>query len=796
MTDIETELARARAAQRAGELQDAASGFGRVLAASPDHGEALFDLGVLHLMQGEWDHALARFDALAAAPSPAPQVLGNRGFALWQLGRLNEALASYDRALALDPDFADALYSRAVVLLELRRTADAIAGFDAVLRRVPDHPGALANRGQALLDSGRPAEALANLDPAHRMDRDNATLALQRAVALGRLGRRDEAVQALDAILSPWPEEAGIRNELGNALRIHREPGLAARIYRQALALAPDFAPAFGNLGYALLDADQNGPALSAVRHALTLDDAIELKSLFIKCLGTAVPLTADLRGIVLRGLRETWGRPSGFGAVGLALLRADAAIGPAIGRAASAAPGTQTVATLLGGRRLASLAGDPLLLALLEAFPLFDPGLERLLTGLRRAALEDADSLDLGDLPFLCALARQAFVNEYAYIRDEAEAARAAALRAQIAQALENERPVDAARIALAAAYAPLADLPFADRLLARRWPEDLDALLTQQVREPAVERNCADAMPRLTPIADQVSARVREQYEQNPFPRWVRTAAGIRPTTLGAYLRDSFPLAAFEDAALGRDLDILIAGCGTGQHSTETALQFAHREVLAIDLSRASLGYAERKRRELGLDTLRYAQGDIMALGALERRFGLIEASGVLHHLADPFAGWRVLLARLASGGVMHLGFYSALARGWIVEMRGLIAARGYGDSADEIRRFRQDILAADDAVSARIRSVPDFYAVSTCRDLLFHVQEHRLTLPEIAAFLAENGLRLLGFDLPAEIVRRYRTRFPADRAMTDLASWDEFEIENPETFLGMYQFWVQKA
>ena len=34
------------------------------------------------------------------------------------------------------------------------------------------------------------------------------------------------------------------------------------------------------------------------------------------------------------------------------------------------------------------------------------------------------------------------------------------------------------------------------------------------------------------------------------------------------------------------------------------------------------------------------------------------------------------------------------------------------------------------------------PDFYSTSACRDLLFHVQEHRLTLPQIAAFLAEHA------------------------------------------------------
>ena len=86
-------------------------------------------------------------------------------------------------------------------------------------------------------------------------------------------------------------------------------------------------------------------------------------------------------------------------------------------------------------------------------------------------------------------------------------------------------------------------------------------------------------------------------------------------------------------------------------------------------------------------------------------------------------------------------------------------------------------------------------DFFTLSECRDLLFHVQEHRLTLPDIAAFLADNDLALLGFEVGAATQARYRSRFPGDAAMTDLACWQVLEREHPDTFVGMYQFWVQK-
>jgi hypothetical protein len=68
--------------------------------------------------------------------------------------------------------------------------------------------------------------------------------------------------------------------------------------------------------------------------------------------------------------------------------------------------------------------------------------------------------------------------------------------------------------------------------------------------------------------------------------------------------------------------------------------------------------------------------------------------------------------------------------------------------------------------------------------------------MTLPQIKAFLAKHNLRFLGFELADPLWRAYGARFPADPARTDLDNWHRFETENPRTFVGMYQFWVQKT
>jgi hypothetical protein len=86
-------------------------------------------------------------------------------------------------------------------------------------------------------------------------------------------------------------------------------------------------------------------------------------------------------------------------------------------------------------------------------------------------------------------------------------------------------------------------------------------------------------------------------------------------------------------------------------------------------------------------------------------------------------------------------------------------------------------------------------DFYSTSECRDLLFHVQEHRLTLGQIESFLTQFELHFIGFELDPCVLHRYRARFTDDPSGTNLRNWARFETDNPDTFFGMYQFWIQR-
>jgi SAM-dependent methyltransferase len=430
-----------------------------------------------------------------------------------------------------------------------------------------------------------------------------------------------------------------------------------------------------------------------------------------------------------------------------------------------------------------------------LEQSKVCDAALEHWLTALRVSILHAAARRQMpadGDtLTFCAALARQCFINEYVFFVTPEEAGLLATVEAMA--------PDDAAALLALAMYRPLTEIAEANAIATRSWsPPPAAAVVTQQIIEPREEAALRDGIARLTPIADGVTAQVRQQYEENPYPRWASLPAPPWPTVLlDEHLRRLFPTAPFRPVGHEDTIDILVAGCGTGRHVLELAQTYRGAKVLAVDLSLSSLAHAKRRTPSRLADKVEFAQADLMVLGsALGRSFDLINATGVFHHMPDPWAGWREIVELMKPDGVMQVGLYSAHARRDIVTVRQIIAERGYRATADDIRRLRHDLtMSGDDFTFMRL---DDYFTVSTCRDLLFHVHEVQTTIPEIKAFLAENGLRFIGFDFGVfKGQEHYRNLFARNGwSLSDLDRWDAFERAQPQIFAGMYIFWVQKA
>lgn len=648
--------------------------------------------------------------------------------------------------------------------------------------------------------AGNIVEAARLYERALAADPNNARMHLNFGVMLHDAGDPGRAIDCYLRAMQLAPDLMDAHYNFCAALMALAQFGTAADYYEQLLALRPDFVAGYSHLALAYNGAGKPQQALGAVQRGLAITETPFGKSVFVQCLRslTGTP-DKDLRGLIVRAVSEPWTRPNELTRHCVALFKADATIAACIERAAAAGPEHPAAADLYGPAGLQALASDALMRAFLENSRVSTLEMEQFLTAVRAALLDTAEgpprAMADDTLAFYCAVARQCFIAEYAFLNAADELARAEQLRAGVIADLRANAAVDAIRLAAIAAYMPLRSLQEDERLLALAWPAPVDALLTQQIREPAAEQALRALIPAVTPIEDAVSIEVRDQYEENPYPRWVAAPTLEQPVTLAKHVRALFPLVEFRAPPAQGAIDLLIAGCGTGQSVVNYARRFANARTLAVDLSLTSLSYAKRKIEALRLPHIEFAQADILKLGSLDRKFDVINCSGVLHHLGDPMKGWRTLLSLLKPDGVMSVALYSELARTDYVAAQKMIAERGYGRTADEIRRFRRDFIAGEkDKTWRGVLGCADFFTISACRDLLFHVQEHRFTIPQIKAFIEGSGLNFLGFEIEQSVKLHYAARFPDDRTLTDLDNWHTYEQENPYTFLRMYQFWVQ--
>ena len=824
-------LAAAVRHHQAGRLAEAEAYYRNALAIDSRHVRALYYLGVLSAQTQRFDAAIDLIGRAAKLDPRNAELHYNLGAALQGARRLDEAVTQYRRAIALNPGYTDAHMNLGNALAELGKPAEAIACYDHVIAHDPGAAAAHYNAANVLARAGDPVAAIARYGEAIRLRPDLAEAHNNLGNVLKSAGRLDQAEAAYRRALALSSDYADAHNNLGIVVMARDAAGEAIGQSRAALQARADFAEAHNNLGLALFrqgdpqDAlDHFNRALAAnpryldaylnlARQLYTLGDVAQAAAVAARAV--EVEATADSRNLFARyagalldpdqaepyrvaigaALREGWARTSELEQVSMLLIRRNPAVAGAVARCGAA--------TSLAADDLAMIAADELLHSLMISARVADCDLERLLTAARRSLLADAEQADDAApvrLEFACALARQCFINEYVYAATAEEQAAVRRLVDASAGRLHGGSDIPALWPAVIAAYSPLHAIPELAGLTDRTWPAAvagvLSRVLAQQIGEPHEEQAIRAALPAITPIGEGVSRLVQDQYEQNPYPCWIMPAPAITAYPAGEYIRMKFPLAPIRPLPCVEAADVLIAGCGTGAHAIETYRKIAGARVLAIDLSSRSLAYAIRKTRPLGLP-IEYAQADIMRLGGIGRTFDVIESSGVLHHLADPMAGWRILLSLLKPGGVMSVGLYSELARGEINAARAFIAERGYRSTPDDIRRCRQDIFAlAEGAPGRTVTRSGDFYSMSECRDLLFHVQEHQHTLPEIAGFLAEQNLQFLGFDLDPRVLHLYGQTYPDDPAMIDLARWHAFECQNPGVFVGMYQFAVQKA
>jgi tetratricopeptide (TPR) repeat protein len=234
-------LAKALACHAQGQLADAEMLYHQVLKSHPNAFHAIEGLGVLVFQQGRFNEAAVLFArGLDMRPGSA-RTHANLGEALRSLGQFDRAVDHLRRAAAIDPALAQVPNSLGLIAFDQGRRDEAEAAYREAIRLDPQLAGPRINLANVHHARHRETEAAAELRLALKLEPDNV-------IALVTLGRVFSNTVEPDLLVE------------------------AEALCRRAIALAPQFAPAFESLGSVLRAQKRYPEALASYERAAQLD--------------------------------------------------------------------------------------------------------------------------------------------------------------------------------------------------------------------------------------------------------------------------------------------------------------------------------------------------------------------------------------------------------------------------------------------------------------------------------------------------------------------------------------------
>ena len=678
----------------------------------------------------------------------------NLGYLYLELGSLDEAEVSTRKAIELQPELANA-HSYLGLILRAKGEIDAAeTAFRHAIHLQPELADSYINLGQLLKNKG-------SLDDAEQVTRKAIELQNDSAIAHLNLG--------------------GILQEKSNLTE-------AEALTRKAISLQSDLRDVHLNLAVILKEQGKTEQSILSVIKEIELypqnHPAVLLLNSLLK--------DSDLNQFKIAQLRS-WTR--------LLMGRNDVAhknIFAAIDRLMPEEyldDIAKRDKDLFSSKSFKYLQSHNEIVRALALMPFTSLHWEKALTNIRKqlCILNQNEPFNNKFTELTIALAMQCFLNEFIYSCDQQEA--------EIIEQLKNtysSQSLPQSTLAVLACYIPIYNLVDYIPAIREYKPSNqyFKELIEIQLHEPDRENELKASINMLGTIKDHISTQVKQQYEEHPYPRWryASYAGEVKQSIISAINNEIHPNR-ITPTTYNRKNNILIAGCGTGQQIFD-AISYDDSNITAIDLSLSSIAYAQRKTAEMGIDNIRYIQMDILNLLDLDQKFDLIECTGVLHHMDVPSMGIEAILSVLSDDGVLKLGLYSEFARKDIIEARSIISAESLRGCDSDIRKFRQNLINGQYPGIKSLTQWSDFYTTSMCRDLCFHVKEHRYTLPLLSKLLDDLNLRFLGFSLPVNIKNDYATKYPTDSLQLDLSNWHQYEEANPSTFREMYQFWLARA
>ena len=770
MTNIslDSSLKKAQNLEKTNKKHDAAKLYFEIIKKFPNNSKVLYKLVEIHKFlatphidnltrlynSNHLDEVIIQAHNLISKYSYSLDILNILGITLNAKFKYNDAIKIFNKIISIDPNFYQAHFNLGISYQHLEKKQLAIKCYNIVLKIKPNHYPSLNNI----------------------------------AIAQTKLGDFEAALYSYNQVLKHNPNDPQVYNSIGILYKDSGNVNLAIQNFNKAIEIDENYYKAYYNLGivYKLIGILES--ALKYFEKALNINpnynnalyNAAELLSGYV----SNGPNTKILNLIETILKKENIVSPYKVANPAIRLLKHENDFQILFKEYENLNQKNLFEA-------IQSISKKSILLILMKSCPLGDLKLEKLITKIRTSLLNYIYDINYSEdiLNLQSAISQQCFINEYIYETENFEIPKINKLEKLIEKNLLDGIQPKPQFIFCLSSYKPLNKYKWINLL---KNNSVITEVYTQQFLQFKEENTIKSNIENLHNITDKISSKVQEQYESNPYPKWIDLSLQKEPISISQLTKNLNII----DKNINEvtSPSILIAGCGTGQHSIFEAKRFRNSNVTAIDLSLSSLAYAIRKTKELQIDNIQYFQADILNLKNLVCKFDIIESVGVLHHMKNPIDGANILTNCLKKGGLLRLGLYSEIARRHIVNIRNTIKNLNLQSNVSSMKSFRKILIESEDQNYEDIKKSADFYSLSTFRDLLFHVQEHRFSLIEIKEMLFNLGLEFCGFE-DQKLILDFQKYFHADDQY-DLNKWDIYEKENPNSFMNMYQFWCQKV
>jgi len=207
--------------------------------------------GMEYYERGEYDEAVAEFQAAIELEPDDAGTHRNLGTAYLEQGKYEEAAAAYEKAIELDPDFGEAYGDLAGAYVNLGRLSEAIAAGEKAIELAPDYAMAYNNLGFAYYTQGMLDEAIAEYQEAIRINPDFDKAHDNLGVAYMMQDQLDEAIAEFKEVIRINPDHVGGHVNLGFAYYTQGMLDEAIAEYQEAIRINPDLALPHKNLGLA-----------------------------------------------------------------------------------------------------------------------------------------------------------------------------------------------------------------------------------------------------------------------------------------------------------------------------------------------------------------------------------------------------------------------------------------------------------------------------------------------------------------------------------------------------------------